>query len=333
MTNPARRSDHQNVSFTVSVLIPFHKWDQEVNRCVQSCLRQSYPVTEIILLPDDPLEVEVAPCVEIVTGPVFPGQKRNRGLQACTASITACIDSDAVADQDWVCNAVQFFSDTSIAVVGGPNLPPSTATEFELAGWEVLSSPLLAGPLASRYRQVPAHDRLEVQSSNMFIRTDRIKARGGFREDLLTGEDTDLCFSFKEQGLRVFYSPDVVVKHRPRSLFGPHMKQMFQYARDQAQVLHHISFTKGLLWFTPGLFSLLIALLVCLLFFGITSPLLFCSILYFFWTMIGAIWHGNMRRFPLRWFGAMATHFSYGLGFWFGVWTRLNKKTDSGASH
>lgn len=316
--NKTAIKDDENLdSPFVSILIPFKFWNDEVADCISACQKQTWQAKEIILLPDYTLNLEkkLFDCIVLPTKEVFPGEKRNIGFIHAKGSIIAFIDSDAIPENDWIAQAIACFEDTSVAIVGGTNLLPANASNRERAAWEILSSPILSGSLSARYRSSEEHLRNEVQSSNMFIRAETFEKLNGFRTDLLTAEDTDLCFRAINIGLKILYSPKVKVYHRPRALFLPFFKQMFQYGADQLLVISILPVSKTILWYLPALWVICLFLTIPLIFitsnnFSFAGILSYASV-----CALGAIWHGSQHLFLTKFVGAMGMYIFYGVGF------------------
>lgn len=102
----------------VSIIIPCKNVDAYVKECIAHCKKLDYDNYEMILLPDKPTsgieDVKIVP-----TGSVTPGKKRNTGIRHAKGEICAFIDSDAYPREDWLRNAVGYFSNPEIAAVGG----------------------------------------------------------------------------------------------------------------------------------------------------------------------------------------------------------------------
>lgn len=84
---------------TVAVIIPCYKYAHYLKECVESVHKQTYPVSEIIVVsdgsPDDTVaickELEVR-CIEKENGGL--SSARNAGIKASTAEYIMCLDAD-----------------------------------------------------------------------------------------------------------------------------------------------------------------------------------------------------------------------------------------------
>jgi hypothetical protein len=73
-----------------------------------------------------------------------------------------------------------------------------------------------------------------VPAAAIVVRTDALRAIGGFDETLRVGEDVDAVWRLIEAGHRCRYVPDVVVHHRPRSTLSAWVRQRVTYGSSAA---------------------------------------------------------------------------------------------------
>jgi GT2 family glycosyltransferase len=69
-------------------------------------------------------------------------------------------------------------------------------------------------------------------SANLAVRRRPFEAVGGFDEDLLQGEDIDLCWRLQLRGYRFAIAPDAIVSKRSRSEFVAAFHQGIAYGRS-----------------------------------------------------------------------------------------------------
>ncbi len=73
--------------------------------------------------------------------------------------------------------------------------------------------------------------------ANLAVRRQAFEKVGGFTEEMLPGEDIDLCWRLQLEGFRFDIAKDAVVAKRARSKFGEVFTQAFAYGRSGV-VLH-----------------------------------------------------------------------------------------------
>ncbi len=197
---------------SVSVVVPAFNEEACIRHCVQSLLRQEYPLErfEIIVVDngssDDTVAIlsayrsQIRILHETRRG---PGAARNSGIFAANNEIIAFTDSDCVAEQHWLANLVKPLSDPQVGVVGGRIRAHEPVTEMERYRES------LTDHESSIMGKIPT-----VATVNWASRTADIRALGGFDCELTQGEDSDLSMRMFFAGHAFRYQPDAVVFHR-----------------------------------------------------------------------------------------------------------------------
>lgn len=321
---------------SVSVIIPCKEIDKHTQQCLQHCLNLNYDNYEIILLPDNRVDLEKvgikdANNIKIIpTGAVKPSRKRNIAIQNSTADILAFIDSDAYPVEDWLKNAVSYFQDKIVGGVGGPNLTPPDNTFGQKVSGLIFSSPIGAGNTALRY-QVRQRFRKglpvkEMPSCNLLVRREHAIAIGGFDESLLTGEDAKMCFQIRKLDKKILYVPDAVVYHHRRHMWRPHLRQIWNYGKDKARVIkENFSFDK-LYYFIPFFFILFLFLGTILSLFSVVIAKLFLILVSIYLGVVLIVsLITDLKISPYLFFGIVLTHVTYGFGFFYGLVSKRSK--------
>jgi len=152
-----------------------------------------------------------------VTG---PGATRNVGARSAFGVILAFCDADDVVQPGWLQSCVDALGDAD--AVGG-------VTDFwSLNGVPPPSPPVPNPPPAMKqFKFLPA-----ALSANLAIRRHAFEDVGGFLEDMMTGEDTDLCWRLQERGYRFVISDSAVVARRDRSGVSQVFSRFVAYGRS-----------------------------------------------------------------------------------------------------
>ncbi|MBU2639820.1 MAG: glycosyltransferase [Nanoarchaeota archaeon] len=301
----------------ISIIIPYKIFDRYVKECLEGCNRLNYDNFEIILLPDEKTS-EDKKYTTIETGKVKPSKKRNIGVKKAKGEIIAFLDSDAYPRYDWLRNAVKYFEDDNVGIVGGPNLTPKNVNIWEKISGDCLGMFVCSGKAAIRYKIGKEKKYVEeLPSCNLLIRKELFM---DFDETLLTAEDTKLCFQVKERGRKILYAPDVVVYHHRRDGLLKHLKQMWIYGRDVAFLLKKkFSFDKVYY----GLLSLWVLGLIIggiLSYFHEIFRLIYSGVVLFYLIFIFILsLLKNFRRSFLIFLTTIFTHIVYGIGFIYGI--------------
>lgn len=306
----------------VSIIIPCISINDQCIKCIRKCLALDYPDFEIIVLPDSCSKRSKIDKLRIIeTGKVKPAMKRNKAMEIAEGQFFAFIDDDAYPMRDWLKNAMKYFEDEKIGLVGGPNLTPPEANFAEQVSGHVLSNLFVSGQAAIRYKVAENQESWELPSCNYISRNLGIRYDSNF----LTAEDSKYCFDVWDKGYKVFYAGDVQVNHHRRETLWKHVKQMYVYSRDIAWLtkdnfsfdkLYYIIPSLGLLVFILGLFGI---------YYDIYSNLILAGFAIYFILMALGSFKKNIF-FSLVVFGiSVATHFAYGIGWLKGIFTKSEK--------
>ncbi len=197
----------------VSVVIPhFNDLDALVT-CVGLLEAQTYPRAsfEIIVADNnsrcglDEIRMRV-PTATVIGAPLQgAGLARNAGVAAASGEILAFIDSDCMADKDWLRAGVASLSRTDFAggrVVATCRYPaqPNAIEAFEMV-------------FAFDFKRYITKVGF-TGTGNMFVPRDVFDEVGPFRSGL--SEDIDWSHRARAKGFRLDYVPDALVKHPAR---------------------------------------------------------------------------------------------------------------------
>lgn len=306
----------------MSIIIPCKEIDSLAEKCLEECLRLDYPNFEILVLPDF-LNKEIEKKFKdkkikiISTGKVKPSVKRNLAMKHAKGEFFAFIDSDAYPDKDWLKNAIKYFEDEKIGLVGGPNLTPAEGNEDEKISGYVLENFWVTGFANIRYKISENKFVKELPSCNYISRKE---ISPEYKEGFLTAEDSKFCFDIEKKGYKVLYAKDVIVYHHRRNSIKKHIKQMFIYGRDKAWLAKE-EFSLDMLYFS--LLSLFVigflAGMVLSFFYPIIRNVFSFLLFFYFLIMIFTNIHENMKTSVFVITTAIITHFSYGIGFLYGI--------------
>ena len=312
----------------VSVVIACPGPSPYLTECLEALALQTYPHFEVLVLPDAPCDLGPTPFAlhVIPTGKIRPAEKRNTGIQQARGEVVAFLDDDAYPVPAWIEQAIKYFTMPDVGGVGGPGVTPPGDPFLGQASGRVYANPLVSGNYRHRY----LGDRVRASiddfpSCNLFVRTDVLRAIGGYRTDFWPGEDTILCADIAiGQKRRIIYDPWVQVFHHRRPLFGPHLRQIGRYALHRGYFAKRFPATSlRISYLIPTFFVLGLvvgAVLACL------HPWL--RIAYFavlaFYLLITFISSVSLSPalWLVTWLGVMATHVVYGVRFAQGLLAR-----------
>lgn len=267
-----------------------------------------------------------------------PAIQRNRALREAAGEIIYFLDDDAQPAPGALRRAVEHFRDPRVQMVGGPNLCPPDAPFLEQVFAVVLASWIAFGPSRARYDRVGAvrgTSEKELILCNMLARRETMLELGGFDESLYPNEENALMDELQKRGGKLLYDPDVIAHRRPRPTLKAFFRMLLTYGRGRAEQFRLHPTPGSALNFVPPLFVVYLVLQVVVANVPIRSlpPWLVLLLILpglIYWpalllqTLVSIPRFGlarSLAAFPLL-FG---THLLYGLGFWRGLFTRVDR--------
>jgi GT2 family glycosyltransferase len=243
-----------------SIIIPFKNWSSDIDECLIQIKKLSFKNFEVILLPDDPVEVPATyqgmPISIIPTGAINPAIKRNQGVSDSEGKYLAFIDDDAYPKNDWLDIAYKVFdTQSNTGAVGGPAITPNTDPFWARVSGAVFLS-RFSGGFPERYiPKPPARIVNDWPSVNLIVRREIFEAVGGFDSEFWPGEDTLFCQKISQKTSKIIlYEPELIIWHHRRKELKKHLRQIGNYG------LHRGYFTKifsgnsrKIIYFIPSL--------------------------------------------------------------------------------
>jgi cellulose synthase/poly-beta-1,6-N-acetylglucosamine synthase-like glycosyltransferase len=263
-----------------------------------------------------------------------PSVQRNVALRAARGEWIYFLDDDALTPPDNLRRAEKFLHNPAVAMVGGPNVCPPGAPLLEQVFAVVLASWLAFGPSRARYTPVGEMrdtGEKELILCNTLARRDTLLALGGFNEALYPNEENALMDELQKRGQRLVYDPNFFVHRRPRRTLKAFLKMLRTYGRGRAEQFRLHPTPGSALNFVPPLFCLYLAALAFLNCLSIPNSLRLLiavpMIVYFVATILqtlASMKNAGVVRAVLAWPLLVASHIFYGLGFWRGLFTKLD---------
>jgi glycosyltransferase involved in cell wall biosynthesis len=153
---------------------------------------------------------------------VGPSAARNAGVRSARGELLAFCDADDIVQPGWLSAFVAALGDADV-VAGAFDLS-------SLNGGESADP----GPAAtSQLGFLPAG-----LAANMATRRGAFEAVGGFDEDMLVGEDIDLCWRLQLAGYRFGVADGAIVAKRERPGLGPLFHRALAYGRCGPKLYH-----------------------------------------------------------------------------------------------
>lgn len=143
---------------------------------------------------------------------------RNRGVQEATGAIIAFMDDDAIADQQYLANLLDFFDrHPAIMAAGGKILPYFHPYDQQPAwlSWYLIGllSCLDLGDQERPFPRYPIGCNMAFRKA-LFAQVGMFDPRlGRIKNSLMGSEEKDLFVRVKDAGLPVYYVPQALVYH------------------------------------------------------------------------------------------------------------------------
>jgi succinoglycan biosynthesis protein ExoA len=276
----------------------------------------------------------------IVKEGLNPSNNRNEGAKKARGKIIAFLDDDAIIDKNLLRNAEEFFEKyREIDIVGGAQLTPEWQKGFARISGYALSSKFGAWKMGNRYSKQKLNlnaDETMLTSANLFCRRE-VMNKIQFDSNLFPGEDPKFVEEAKKAGLRVAYSPDLILYHKRRETTKALIKQIASYGRTRTIKENFLSTLKRPFFLIPSLFIVYLFLLlifIILEFFKINSipnleilslPLVLYVGLDLIFSFYEAVKNKHLTALILLIFVFPIIHLSYGFGMIKGYLEKLSK--------
>lgn len=226
------------VTPTFSVVIGVYNGADQIGRCIESLLNQSYPSSayDIIVVEngstDRTSEVVSRYPVRLYNNPVRGlAPARNFGLARSDADIIATTDADCVAHPDWLANLARHYADPEVGGVGGQVMAYAHGERNLIEMFSDEFAPLV-NFVSGDNEFLPF-----LVGANASFRRKLLNQIGGFNTRMLTGEDIDVSWRIQlETRARLAYAEDAIIYHHHRTT-----------ERGLARLYRHYGFSEILL--------------------------------------------------------------------------------------
>jgi len=223
-----------------SIIIPTFNGERNLAAVVKSLIQQNYPGSEFEILIVDNASTDKTNelslqlkheyhenIIRYIYEPI-PGllSGRHRGAVEAKADILSFIDDDIIADKEWLSSISESFSNSSVQIVGGKNLPKY---EIEPPKWieDLWRDSPYGGKWLGYLSVLDFGDEkkdispLYVWGLNFSIRKDTLLKSGGFNPDTYPkylqkyqGDgETGLSLKLQKMNLVAEYQPKALVHH------------------------------------------------------------------------------------------------------------------------
>jgi succinoglycan biosynthesis protein ExoA len=275
-------NDHERQYPFVSIVVPARNNENDIDRCLRSLNNLDYPKDcyEVIVVDghssDRTVEIAKAFNARIVYDPGRGGGRvvgLNAGIDYARGEYIAFTDADCAVDAGWLKKAARYFTDDSVAGVGGHAIPALSERPIVQAITFILYFFNSDSLITARLPKIAKYTDVVGGASSIF---DARKIRGLFPiPETVAGEDAVLSRRVRDMGYKLIADPGLNVWHYPHySGAIAFSRQMALYARGRVQMMRlDPRFSRRVNW-AEG-FSLPLATLVTSLLFVLARPAFF----------------------------------------------------------
>ena len=234
---------------SVSIIIPSYNRVRELERCIRSLLKITYPLhlLEIIIIDDASTDdTQLMFCTlrqelasQHITLRVIRHEQqrgvaiaRNSGTQSASHELIAYIDSDCVASPNLLSELIPYMQDARVAMVGG-EIRAYDCTTITGRYEDVCSSLYMGSRMQRILREGPL---TYLPTANLLIRKSAWQQLHGFNP-LTQGEDVDFCRRLLATKAYILYVPHGTVYHDYRKNVRAFLSIRTAYATAEASLL------------------------------------------------------------------------------------------------
>ncbi len=316
--------------------MPVLNEERHLEAAVRRVLGQDYPGTlEVILAigPSKDRTHEIAEQlaaadarIRVVDNPAAKTPAAlNLGIAAAQFDIIVRVDGHGELTDGYIRRAVELLEETGAANVGGV-MDAQGETPFEEAVAVAYTTKLGLGGSAFHLAESPA-----AEAETVFLgvfRKEALTSVGGFDETMHRAQDWELNYRLRQQGHKIWFSPDLQVTYRPRASLSALVKQMYETGKWRREVVRRYPETASVRYLAPPVAvagivgGTLLGLLgrrtgVGLLKLGFAAPLGYAAVIVAGSTVTSRSMSDAARlRLPLV---LAATHLAWGAGFLVGL--------------
>ncbi|HUH52467.1 MAG TPA: mycofactocin biosynthesis glycosyltransferase MftF [Microbacteriaceae bacterium] len=227
---------------TAHIVVPVYGDPQALERCLTSLKGSPFPITVVDDASSEPDASAIKKLAKKYGARLIvrqenggPGAARTTGFDASESPFVAFIDSDAVAEQNWVEKLLPLFDDPVVGAVGPRVRPDVTVNENNtvIDLYEETRSEIDMGPLPTLV--VYGSPVGWLPSASAIVRREAV-TDPPFEPGLRVGEDVDLFWRMEKAGWHVRYVVDVENKHAVRQSMSDFAGRRAMYGGSAADL-------------------------------------------------------------------------------------------------
>lgn len=316
----------------VSVIIPVRNEEKYISKCMESVINQNFckKNMELILIDGDSKDKTLEIIEKFIQKyefiKVYKNYKKtvqyalNIGIKNSRGKYIVRLDAHSEYADDYIQKCVDYLEKTDADNVGGPMVAKGTDKVQKVVAAAYHSVFALGG---GKFHDENYEGYADTVYLGAFKRDVLIKLNM-YDENLPRNEDDDLNFRIRENGGKIFITPQIKSIYYPRNSYISLFKQYFEYGLWKVAVIKKHKKPARLSHLVPCLFVLFIILFLILSLFSNLSQRLFLLVMlmYFMLNLYFSFTNRHITLFldklRLIWVHFIL-HVSYGFGFLCGI--------------
>lgn len=317
---------------TVSVVIPCRNEEKFIGKCIESFLKQSYPMELLTIVVADGMSTDKTR--EVVnnisknnknvilldnTGLSAP-KGLNLGIRNTDSEIVIIFGAHAYADEKFVEENVKALENKEVGCAGGVITTINDSTKGAAIA-EAMSCPFGVGNALFRFAEKESF--VDTVAFGAYRRS-ILDEVGVFDEQLVRNQDDELNFRVEKSGAKILLSPKIKSTYFGRGDFKKLWRQYYQYGFWKVRVIQKHKRPASIRHLIPLMFVLFLSVGGALSIFSTLIRWMYLIILglYLLLDIVFSIkisFAKNIRYFFYLVVTFPLLHISYGLGFILGI--------------
>lgn len=317
---------------TVSVVIPCRNEEKFIGKCIESFLKQSYPMELLTIIVADGMSTDkTRDIINDIKGKhnnvilldnkgLSAPKGMNLGIKETESEIVIIFGAHAYADENFVIENVKALENKEVGCAGGV----ITTINDSLKGAaiaEAMSCPFGVGNALFRFAEKESF--VDTVAFGAYRRS-LLDEVGVFDEQLVRNQDDELNFRVEKSGAKILLSPKIKSTYFGRGDFKKLWRQYYQYGFWKVRVIQKHKRPASIRHLIPLMFVLFLSVGGALSIFSTLIRWMYLIILGLYLSLdivfsTKISFAKNIRYFVYLVITFPLLHTSYGLGFILGI--------------
>ena len=317
---------------TVSVVIPCRNEEKYIAKCIESFLKQSYPMELLTIIISDGMSTDNTRSIineikQMHNNIILLDNKglsapkgMNLGIRHTNSDIVIIFGAHAYADENFIIENVRALENKEVGCAGGV-ITTINETIKGAAIAEAMSCPFGVGNALFRFAEKESF--VDTVAFGAYRRS-LLNEIGVFDEELVRNQDDELNFRVEKSGAKILLSPKIKSTYVGRGDFKKLWRQYYQYGFWKVRVIQKHRRPASIRHLIPLMFVLFLSIGGVLSIFSKLIRVMYFLVLglYLLLDLLFSIKISIKKKFsylPYLIITFPLLHISYGLGFIFGI--------------